>query len=440
MMRRAVLGFCLATLLPLPAHAEYTKAQKALCGPGQKGELTVGRKALLRKFLAESGISEATLLLADPNGTIGEEDLRRPFTSPVSFCLTHLKADDKTCENITARANIAIESLQEFIDAPPKQLYAWAGDKPASVRAYVTAEPPAVLTCLAQSDAPPPSPVLASIKKFRLRGDIEALGIPQEQENAFKAAKAGSLTINSDISSQRRTYDINAVAGIDLGNILDGKPLFGTSKFHEIHLIPFIQYTRHFTTKDAGNHKNDVNNLGIGVSLEGHLPIGTVGNGVSLYPKYVVNTEEGTKVGTMSLSYRPAPNIPFVNSFRPIDQVNLSFRPSLVAVGGKVFEDGGKETVRTNDTFFRAGPRAELALLGVTDGPLEPWSLTTSYRFLRGFQGQHPYLRRFEASLGYDFAPKSATLFGLSLDYAHGRADDTSELEHYYKLGLKVKY
>jgi hypothetical protein len=151
---------------------------------------------------------------------------------------------------------------------------------------------------------------------------------------------------------------------------------------------------------------------------------------------YATDTRFNAEVGAIEFEWEPVILGWGMHSRRrAFGLFEYRLRALLVGQGGRTFDAGGKENLKTGDNFFRLGPRLELHVWPLAVPRL---SLRVDYQFLGGLAGEPDTTYLLDTALNLRLDEVGHV--SVELGYQKGRIPLTEDDTDAFRLGVGVKF
>lgn len=308
------------------------------------------------------------------------------------------------------------------------------------VTCHPNAKPQAVASAPPSELPPPPSPELRPqsqpfllsflprprLSGFRLAATSDDLTADRGQLSAVSPAE---VTINSDLRAGVESFYARAAAGyaFDLG---EQDPF-------SLSVLPFASLER-----QEDNSRRNIDKVALGSSLVARRdgPDGRRDE-FSLTPIYGTDTKADIQVGILRFRYTPtlAPD-----SILPLGQpldlgwARVMLHGDLLSEYGRVYADGGDDSVLDEGDFLRAGTRLRGRVRGANDTLLSQFEIDGSVRALYSLHGDPDWLNLYEAGVSFVFPDQDH--YRVRASYASGTDQDTLEEQRVWRVSLGVRF
>jgi hypothetical protein len=273
-----------------------------------------------------------------------------------------------------------------------------------------------------------PSWVLSTngVDGFRLTGDIDDLPADRKTLGSVQPAE---LSISEDLIEDERRYQVNLVAGYEVG--LDRGEYLTSS------IIPFVQFERLFD-----GESDQIDKLGFGAQQVITVTLADLAkNQFAVTPLYLTDSDFDTDIGLLKFRWTPtlAQDAPIPLGFRrEIGPAVLQIDFDTLADVGWVFDDGGSDDLDDEEQFFRLGGRLGFRLRGAPGRWFDNIELSISNKYLTNPGSDIDDLYRLDSAISYLFPDDDH--YRLSFSYVNGRTDDTLDDVEYWKTQFGVRF
>lgn len=294
------------------------------------------------------------------------------------------------------------------------------------------ADPIACLTQGASQAGEESAPPDKARHRWRVRGDVGQLGIEQGSK-LFKTVDKAIVSLSRDELTDTRTARVFGYLGYRV-------PLGGRNG-NRSDLIPYLGINRNHVRVDgvfANDKSSDTVDAGVTLYLlrpKGSATGSGIGHAVNLSADYLADRLDGSRLASMTLDYRPL-KTHFVNGVVEWNGINLFPTLALRAKAGHYARRAAGTAGDAQENFARAGVALGV-VVAADDNARFPLELSNSYVGLASSGGK-PAVSHFKHSLSYSIGTDG--LVGLSLNYDHGRREDTLKYERLWELALSIRY
>lgn len=291
------------------------------------------------------------------------------------------------------------------------------------------------ISCVAQaSDNDPPKPKPKPGSKdpnWRLRGDPAQLPISQSTKN-FKSTDKALISLSRNEVTDTRTSRVFGYLGYRL-------PL-ASSNDNRKALIPYLGINRNIVRVNgivAADKSTDTVDLGVIANLfrvDGRDDRNGMGHVVNLTSDYLADRLDDSRLVSFQLEYLPV----MTNSLNGVisgSGWNAFPTFALRVRAGHYARRAAGAAGDAQENFTRAGAALGIVLAG--DDTSLPLEFSNSYTGMKS-AGDKPSVSHFKHSLTYRIDRKG--LVGLSLNYEHGRREDTLSYVRLWEMALSVRY
>jgi len=327
--------------------------------------------------------------------------------------------------------------------------------------------PPASGAQQAQSAATPASAGLWDLSHFRVRGYAEQMPLPRTTGSAppvdpdhtdalFDTTQGASINYKYSGQSSTETGSLIGAIGYEFSlESLMGDAL--RSVIPQTYFVPYFGVDREDTTKPTGKPPKlatqfSTNFIDFGFAATAYVaqppptditkvgPLDVTGHLFILQPQYLENYIDGSDKVSLNLRYIPLTR-QFINTYgtpiRDLQNLGVALIADLRLDDGWFVNEGVPADPRINQNYVRIGGRGGAALEYNVSGmyPIDVAAYYTDFYPLSGFGKS---LGEFEAFLVLNLGENK--LFNVTLQYANGRREDTTQRYNAWTIGLNLHY